>query len=271
MDDQSTIPQKPKTMLEADSQSSPASAQNLWAPCRQAEKVIGKSRLLICKMPDDTSEAIGIISEKLEDHYISEAFLRKHNKSKIADWLRGKLPETAKARSGELGEILATEFVNSDSLPFEIPINRLRWKDEREMAMRGDDLLGFQFDAIPIRILKGEVKSKQRMSASVIAKARKALANHGGLPNSHTLSFICERLFEKGENEKADAIQPYVLKTLPRKNNITHLIFTFSQNDPLAHLENDVANVQEPIEHISVALTVSDHQGFIQQVYSKVA
>jgi hypothetical protein len=62
--------------------------------------------------------------------------------SKAAAILRAMLPQTGRARSGQLGEILATEAVPSVLASFKIPVKRLRWSDGREMAMRGEDLIG---------------------------------------------------------------------------------------------------------------------------------
>src|SRR5690606_10405414 len=46
--------------------------------------------------------------------------------------LKAVLPQGAKARSGDLGEILATELVE-ERTKFNVPIRRLRYKDGREM------------------------------------------------------------------------------------------------------------------------------------------
>jgi hypothetical protein len=59
--------------------------------------------------------------------------------------LAERLPRTPRARSGELGEIFATELVEEE-LGFEVPVRRLRYKDCREMALRGDDFIGVRVD-----------------------------------------------------------------------------------------------------------------------------
>ncbi len=61
-----------------------------------------------------------------------------------------RLPLTTKARSGELGEIIATEFAE-EILGFKIPIRRIRYKEGREMALRGDDFIGVNYN-----VLKGD-------------------------------------------------------------------------------------------------------------------
>jgi Cap4 SAVED domain len=77
-----------------------------------------------------------------------------------AEILRQQLPESATAHSGELGEIIATEFVEAHS-DYRVPVRRLRFKDGREMALRGDDLIGVRIDE-HLHYLKGEVKSLRR-------------------------------------------------------------------------------------------------------------
>lgn len=71
--------------------------------------------------------------------------------------LRERLPQTATARSGELGEILATELTE-EKIGFRVPVRRLRYKDGREAALRGDDFIGINLDNNELRLLKGEAK-----------------------------------------------------------------------------------------------------------------
>ena len=59
--------------------------------------------------------------------------------------LSAAMPQTAKGRSGDLGEILASELVEEE-IGLRIPVRRLRYKDGRNMAMRGDDFIGAGYD-----------------------------------------------------------------------------------------------------------------------------
>ena len=76
-------------------------------------------------------------------HYASEEhfarILRMLGKPAAAAMIEQKLPTTKAIRSGDLGEILATEWITANST-YQVPIKRLRWKDHRNMAMRGEDL-----------------------------------------------------------------------------------------------------------------------------------
>ena len=89
-----------------------------------------------------------------------------------------------KQRSGsDLGEILATEYVNRGHWGYEAPVHRLRWKDGRDLAMRGDDIIGFNFKKQPVGRLKGESKSRAVLADATLDEARTALQEaQGGFP-----------------------------------------------------------------------------------------
>ncbi|WP_445372967.1 Hachiman antiphage defense system protein HamA [Methylomonas sp. HW2-6] len=83
-------------------------------------------------------------------HYASEEqvarALARLGKPEAAALIQGKLPTTKAIRSGDLGEIYATEWIEAQSGGYRAPIKRLRWKDHRNMAMRGDDVIGISQD-----------------------------------------------------------------------------------------------------------------------------
>jgi hypothetical protein len=63
---------------------------------------------------------------------------------------------------GDLGEILASELVEEET-GFRVPVRRMRYKDGREVAMRGDDFIGVGFDLEDkLWQLKDESKSHAR-------------------------------------------------------------------------------------------------------------
>lgn len=85
-----------------------------------------------------------------------------------------EVPKKPKARSGDLGEILATELVE-EKIGLNVPIRRLRYKDGREMAMRGDDFIGAGYgtDDKKLWLLKGEAKSNKVLGKTTVTNARK--------------------------------------------------------------------------------------------------
>lgn len=90
-------------------------------------------------------EISGDLAETIRSHYdrlerIAEDVERLGYKL-AATILSEAMPQTARGRSGDLGEILATELVEEE-IGLRVPVRRLRYKDGRNMAMRGDDFIG---------------------------------------------------------------------------------------------------------------------------------
>ena len=191
--------------------------------------------------------------------------------STAATILKERLPRTKTARSGELAEILATEFTEA-KLDFNVPVRRLRYKDGREMALRGDDLIGVGYDDDDgLWLLKGESKSRRALGKSTVAEAREALNRENGRCTPSSLLFVADRLLESdGEGaELGRAIRKEVgTKTLPPKR-IDHIIFTLSGNDSIAVLKEDLEAAATDRNQTSVNIRVEDHQEFIAGVYEK--
>ena len=209
-------------------------------------------------------------------HYASEEHLARAfgrlGKPQAAALILDKLPAIKQIRSGDLGEIYATEWIDAHSGGYRAPIKRLRWKDHRNMAMRGDDVIGIHHDAQSQRLyfLKTEAKSRARLTAQVLTDARVGLDKDGGLPSAHALSFISARLVELGNLPLADAIDDALLKHGIPPQNVRHLLFTFSGNAPDALLTASLQAYPGPINQWGIGLYVEGHAAFIGAVYDRV-
>jgi hypothetical protein len=207
----------------------------------------------------------------LHDHYDARArFLERAARlgyDRAVEVIRQRLPTTTIARSGDIGEILATKYVNS-SLPFTIPINRLQWKDGRNTALRGDDLIGFRLKANGKldALLKGESKSRIGLYDDAMAEAVTKLREHDGRPSPHTLLYLVDRLKELGQTASAEVLEDYALLggTFP----ITHFIFTLSGNAPQTTIQTALTGTYLPgIQRQAVGLVIVDHKDFIEAIF----
>lgn len=187
--------------------------------------------------------------------------------------LAERLPTSSRARSGEIGEVLATEFIEYQT-DFRVPVRRLRYKDGRNMALRGDDFLGVCEGAQDrLHLLKGEAKSGQNMGSAVIEDARNRLVADDGRPTPISLLFVTDRLLEATGTDRAlgRRIRNEIGRRSLRPDRITHCIFTLTGNDPWDHLESDIENADELRPHISVNLRIDDHADFIAWLYEEVS
>jgi len=209
-------------------------------------------------------------------HYASEEHvaraLARLGKPAAAALIQGKLPTTKTIRSGDLGEIYATGWIDAHSGGYSAPIKRLRWKDHRNMAMRGEDVIGILHDPQTQRLhfLKTEAKSRVTLTAQVLVEARAGLDKDGGLPSAHALSFISARLLELNNLPLADAIDDALLKHGIPPQQVRHLLFTFSGNAPDAMLAASLQSYPGQFNQWGVGLRVEGHAAFIGAVYDQV-
>jgi hypothetical protein len=191
-----------------------------------------------------------------------------------AEILRAQLPQTAKGRSGDLGEILATELVEEE-IGLRVPVRRLRYKDGRNMAMRGDDFIGAGYgpgNDGELWLLKGEAKSNKVLGKATVTAARKVLNRDSGRCTPDSLLFVANRLLESDDADDlalGRAIRDEVgLKAL-RAGRIDHMLFTMSGNAAPAALKEDLEAAGTNRDQFVVNLRIEDHQDFIKEMYEE--
>jgi hypothetical protein len=188
--------------------------------------------------------------------------------------LGAEVPKSPRARSGELGEILATELVE-EKVGLRVPVRRLRYKDGREMAMRGDDFIGVGYaaDDDKLWLLKGEAKSNKVLGKTTITSARKVLNRDDGRCTPDSLLFVANRLLESNDEDDVAlgrTIRDEVGCSNLRPDRIDHMLFTVSGNAPPVALKEDLKASGAERDQYVVNLRIEGHQDFIAEMYAEV-
>lgn len=161
--------------------------------CDEEEKVVnGHDLTLLTTSKDSAVLGIEKLAKVVPEHYLSENryahILKLLGKPEAAAFLEEKLPTSKNIKSGDLGEIIATSYIEEATI-WDETVKRLRWKDHRNMAMRGDDMLAVGVDNNnQTQLLKGECKSNVKLVTATIGNARAALDSHDGRPSPHALA-----------------------------------------------------------------------------------
>ncbi|MGD1335364.1 DUF1837 domain-containing protein [Vibrio harveyi] len=244
--------------------------------CNISEPIADNQSFRIFELKPDEFEflqrrLIEILPEYYVDPQSIANTLERLGKPAAARKLLTKIPEVTNIRSGDIGEVLATDYIE-DSTDYVVPIRKLRWRDHRNMAMRGDDVIGFIFDLErqTIRFLKAEAKANRRLSRDVLQKARDELDNDQGLPAPHALEFIAERLRELGNNTLSDLIEKVQLVDGIRADQVEHLLFTFTASNPDTLQKEAFEAYSGNINQSSIGFRVIEHQQLIQNVYQEL-
>jgi hypothetical protein len=118
-------------------------------------------------------------------------------------------PTNPLTRKGNLAEVVLAEYIVATTAT-KLPVYRLRYNPNIEQSMKGDDVLAFDLDANPVRIIVGEAKFRATSSVTVVKEIVDSLSRSykGGLPAS--LQFVIDRLFERGEADLGEKVQQCV-------------------------------------------------------------
>lgn len=273
MPKKSSRPQAPRSSVPASGSASTGAEEVLakWLTSHVSE--IGRHRKVLLNEVDGArDEVLADLRDVVRQHYVSPADTAQRladlGAEKTAALLREELPTKPRARSADMGEILAAEFVEQE-LDFNVPIRRLQWKDGREMALRGDDVVAFDGDGqeAKLRFLKGEAKSRTNLAAGVVEEAAAALDREKGRPTRHSVLFVAKRLRDRGEHEAAALLENAVLDSF-RGAEIEHLLFTFCGNDPDKHLTKylEARRRKGPRRH-AIGLRVEGHPDLVRILY----
>ena len=242
--------------------------------CDEVTHVIGVHSIVVLRT-DEQREAVGLeaVAKAIPAQYVSTRryarLLKLLGKNGAAEYLRDRLPQAQALRSGDLGEVLALTFVEEHTA-WGHTVKKLRWKDHRDMPMRGDDLLAIRVDGDQVRLLKGEAKSRRRMSRHVLQEAEEALKANDGRPSPHALAFYADRLDEEGHDDLADAILTMQYGHGIPTNRVSHMLFSFSGNDPESLLRGLLENYEGEFEQAYVGLCVENHRRFVHDVFEKI-
>ena len=254
---------------EAESHSTPSLFQ-IWCDKTSGQHQ-GHAFEVLTEKPNVRESILQKIVSVIHQNYDSpERFLARAQRLGFDQAVRvihERLPTIATARSGDLGEILATEYANS-VMGFLIPINRLQWKDGRNLPLRGDDLIGVKLDKTGnlSSLLKGESKSRIALHTDAIDEAVVKLREYEGQPAPHTLFFIVDRLHELGKSSLAEQLEDFALVGRPLP--VTHLVFTLSGNSPTDLFTTALSAEYIPsIRRQLVGVVVEEHGAFVASVY----
>ena len=213
------------------------------------------------------------LAERMRSHYVNTKRIAKHIKKlkfkRVARTLEKKLPKNERVRKGDLGEILAMVLVE-EKLNMKVPIRRLRFKDGRDVPVRGDDIVGVRIDGQDeqLTLLKGEAKSGVSIGRGVVKAAREQLNSNGGKCSDHTLYTILDFLELRGSPED-DVLSEKIDASISEEVQVRtdHLLFTLSGNEPYKSLKRDFNSVDDERKHYIVNVKVSDHENFIQEMF----
>ncbi|MCU1249361.1 MAG: hypothetical protein JWQ49_2390 [Edaphobacter sp.] len=210
---------------------------------------------------------LGLLKPLVADHFVGEStIMQLGGYKKSAAVLKNSLPTNKRTQSGDMGELLATEYLNSQT-EYTVPIKKLRWKSDRQMPMHGNDVLGINYATNPRRILKCECKSRTQFGDNAVAEASDGLDKHNGRPNPSTVAFITKRLFEDKRDDEAKIWSELQTKDSVPAKNVTQMVFALGGNDPTPALSKCPKAKARGIQRQHAAIRLTAYPDFMKAIY----
>jgi hypothetical protein len=156
--------------------------------------------------PQKQDELIAAMAQWIANHHVSPENVERDQKRREALERQGfqdptqRLPKNPSTQKGNWAEILLAEYVAA-SCNTQIPVYRLRYNPNVDQSMKGDDVLAFDLNSNPVRVLVGEAKFRSTSTKAVVGELIDALekSHSGNVPAS--LQFVADRLFDSGQDE----------------------------------------------------------------------
>jgi hypothetical protein len=198
------------------------------------------------------------------DRILREALVRQG----FLNPARSRFPNNPITQKGNWAEILLAEYV-AVSCSAQLPVYRLRYNPNVDQSMKGDDVLAFDLDSNPVRVLVGEAKFRSTPTKAAVEELVSALArsHSGNIPAS--LQFVADLLFESGNNELGAKVAACNALFAQGRLQLDYVGLLVSSKNAHSHVER---NAKSSIHRLAVmSIGLADPEGIVANSYAGAA
>lgn len=197
--------------------------------------------------------------DALQNHHTSQDALQRH--IDIIASLRianlpipsSPYPHNSTTQKGNFAEVFLAEYLSSTT-DAQLPIYRLRYNTNPDQSMKGDDVLLFDLDSDPVRIIVGESKFRSVPNKQSVVDIVDGLvrSNKAGLPVS--LMFVAERLFQENKSELGQKVQNCAVLFAKNKLHIDYVGLLMSNHNAKNCINKHTENQLHSLLMISLGM-----------------
>lgn len=164
-----------------------------------------------------------------------------------------RFPTNSDTQKGNWAEIFLAEYVSA-ACNAQLPVYRLRYNPNIEQSMTGNDVLAFDLDSDPIRIIVGEAKFRGTPSKQAVVEIVETLErqHRAGVPVS--LQFVADRLFEEGKADLGSRIEECSYLFARGKLRLDHVGLLVSNQKALNHVKKNAESSMRRLAIMSLCL-----------------
>lgn len=211
-------------------------------------------------------EFTAAMSQWIVNHHVSPEALERDRVRREALARQGftdpvqRLPINLSTQKGSWAEILLAEYLSA-SCTAQLPVYRLRYNPNVDQSMKGDDVLAFDLDSNPVRVLVGEAKFRSTPTKAVVEELVGTLvkSHSGNIPAS--LQFVADRLFDSGNNELGDKVASCNALFALGRLQLDYVGLLVSSRDARLHVHR---NAYSSVSRLAVmSLGLADPEGIV--------
>ncbi len=222
---------------------------------------------------DSRDETVEQLRDALIRHHASDEMRERDLRKResllqlgypVSDDESYRFPRSDKTRKGNLAEVFLAEYIVAES-DASLPVYRLRYNPNVEQSMKGDDVLAFDFDSDPVRILIGEAKFRGTPSKASVEEIVAGLirSHQAGLPAS--LQFVADRLFESRNVNLGRRVANCAILMARGRLDLQYVGLLLSNTNSKSyvdqHTNSDLRNL------VMISLGIDDPNGLIDQCF----
>lgn len=175
-----------------------------------------------------------------------------------------RFPTNQSTKKGNLAEVVLAEYIVASN-GVDLPVYRLRYNPNVDQSMKGDDVLAFDLDVEPIRIIVGEAKFRGVSSATPVTEIVEGLvrSHKGGVPAS--LQFVADRLFQEGREDLGARVLKCAVLYAKDKLRLDYVGLLLSDTKSAKRVD---ANTPAPLRHLAmISLGLANPEALVEECY----
>jgi len=176
-------------------------------------------------------------------------------------------PRNPDTKKGNFAEIFLAEYLKSTT-DTKLPIYKLRYNPNKEQSMKGADVLLFDLDSTPVRIIIGEAKFRKIPTKKTVIEIVENLVRSNKIIIPLSLMFVAERLFDEGNEELGNKVLNCSILFSSDRLEINYVGFLMSNinanNYINLHTTNELHNL------LMISLGMNDPELIIEQAFNQL-
>jgi len=176
-------------------------------------------------------------------------------------------PTNCITQRGNFAEIVIAEYLRATTST-KLPVYRLRYNPNVNQSMKGDDVLLFDLDTDPVRIIVSEPKFRGIPNKEAVAGIVEGLirSNKERIPVS--LAFVSDRLYGEGKTELGEKVQNCAVLFTIDKLDIDYVGFLLSNQNASGHIDrNTTADLHNLL---MISLGVNSPEEMVQDAFQRL-